>query len=215
MVDNLLETTRMDGSAESREKKSLIDSLQLILQHTDRLVGITHDIADFTSPQADGRTLFDLNATVRSACKLVKFDKRLRNTQLILELDSQMPALLGHKSQLTHLILNLLINAADAVNSTNVLDPTISIVTTNAGDQLLLTITDNGCGMSKEVQQHAFEAFYTTKEPGKGTGLGLSLCDSIVKTHEGKIEVDSKPGHGTEIRVLLPQGKTDIIDWSL
>ncbi len=212
MVGNLLDNARIDAEDGNQMQQSVIDSLKLISEHTDRLIGITHDIADLTTPQVDDHKLFDLNAIVRSTCKLIKFDRRLRNTRITLELDSQISAMDGFKDQLTHLILNLVINAADAVHEPNIDSPCISIATHGADDHVVLSIGDNGCGMSEEVRQNAFEPFYTTKSP-MGTGLGLSLCHAIVTAHNGKIEIHPRPTGGTEVRVTLPQNCTQIIDW--
>ena len=214
MVGNLLDNARIDAEDGNQIQHSVVDSLKLISEHTDRLIGITHDIADLTSPHADDHKLFDLNAIVRSTCKLIKFDRRLRNTRITLELDSQISAMDGFKDQLTHLILNLVINAADAVHEQNIDSPCIYIVTRGSEDHVVLTIGDNGCGMSEEVRENAFEPFYTTKSPDQGTGLGLSLCHAIVTAHNGKIEIQPRPTGGTEIRVTLPQKCTQIIDWT-
>ena len=66
-----------------------------------------------------------------------------------------------------------------------------------------IEVKDNGEGMDTETRAHAFEPFYTTKEPGKGTGLGLSLCDSIIASHGGSLRIDSEPGKGTSVFVQL------------
>ncbi len=182
------------------------DNLELILEQADRLASITHDISDFTSPQSGDQQLIDLNSVIRSTCHLIQFDKRWRNINLILDLDKQIPALIGIKDQLTHLLINLLVNAADAVESNASKALSITVRTICVGDNIHLSVIDNGCGMNSETQEHAFDPFYTTKLPGHGTGLGLSLSHSIVEAHQGSIEIDSTVNKGSEMRVILPTG---------
>jgi signal transduction histidine kinase len=69
-------------------------------------------------------------------------------------------------------------------------------------------VNDNGCGMTEQTLSHVFEAFFTTKVVGQGTGLGLSLCYSIVKAHEGTIDIQSTPGIGTQVQVCFPLDAT-------
>jgi two-component system, NtrC family, sensor kinase len=106
--------------------------------------------------------------------------------------------------QLTQVIMNLLINAMDALEPVMDRPPNIAISTRVDGDRVRMTVEDNGPGMDKEVLERAFEAFFTTKPAGKGTGLGLSLCYSIMKNHGGSIEIESTPGRGTRVQVTFP-----------
>jgi len=80
----------------------------------------------------------------------------------------------------------------------------VTVRTENRGTDVLLTVRDNGHGMSEEAQRHAFDSFFTTKPEGKGTGLGLTLCQMIVTAHHGDIEIDSAAGQGAAIHVSLP-----------
>lgn len=179
-------------------------NLRLVLSLTDRLTDITREIAEFSSPQPDQIELIDLNAIVRSTCHLVQLDQRWRNITLSIDLDPQIPAIMGYKDQLSHLVVNLLINATDAVSEEQSRQPLISIHTACEDRQVILRVKDNGVGMNQEVIEHATDAFFTTKKAGKGTGLGLSLCDSIIKSHHGEIKIKSLVGVGTEMIVYFP-----------
>jgi len=121
---------------------------------------------------------------------------------LRLNLDSQLPAIYGVADQLTQVIMNLLINAADALENTDGRAQEITLHTEVVDGNVRLTVTDNGCGMSQDTLSRVFEAFFTTKR--KGNGLGLSLCYSIITGHDGTIEIDSTPGKGTQVQVTLP-----------
>jgi signal transduction histidine kinase len=104
-------------------------------------------------------------------------------------------------SELNQVFMNLLVNAAHAVDKTR---GTIRIRTGAAGDEVWVEIEDDGCGISADNLSRIFDPFFTTKPVGKGTGLGLSLSYGIVKKHHGRIEVDSELGRGTRFRVTLP-----------
>ncbi len=176
----------------------------LIREQAQRLAVITREISEFASPQPVEPQFLDLNAQLRSSSSLIRYDKRLQRIQLQLELDSQLPAIYGVADQLTQLIMNLLINAMDALEPVMDRPPAITISTRIDGERVRLSVEDNGPGMEKDVLARAFEAFYTTKPAGKGTGLGLSLCYSIMKKHGGSIEIESTPGAGTRVQAFFP-----------
>lgn len=177
---------------------------ELIHAQTQRLAAITREISEFASPRVVEPQLLDLNAQLRSTASLIRYDKRLQHINLRFELDSQLPAVHGVADQLTQLIMNLLINAVDALDGVQGRAPTVTISSQVDGERACLVVADNGCGMGPGVLNRVFEAFFTTKPAGKGTGLGLSLCYSIAKTHGATIEIDSTPGIGTRVHVYFP-----------
>lgn len=175
-----------------------------------RLSAITREISGFAAPQPAGRQLLDLNELVRTTAGLMGYDKRMRRVNLRLNLDSQLPAIYGVADQLTQVLMNLLINAADALESVEDRPREIALYSEVSGGNVRLSVMDNGCGMERDTLNRVFEAFFTTKS--KGTGLGLSLCYSIVTRHGGMIEIDSTPGAGTRVRILLPLPADDEAD---
>jgi C4-dicarboxylate-specific signal transduction histidine kinase len=197
-------------------RKSLMDKLNLkkdkkchkniglILQHTERLAVITREISEVSTPQSSKLQWFDLNVIVQNTANLMRYDMRYRNLDLQFNLDSQMPAVMGKGDQISQVFINLLINSADSLAGIKERPPTITCSTAFRDETVILTVTDNGCGMSKDASEHALEAFYTTKPAGKGTGLGLSLCHSIIDDHGGKIKINSTPNMGTIVEVFLP-----------
>jgi CheY-like chemotaxis protein len=120
----------------------------------------------------------------------------------------------GNAPQLEQVVANLCINARDAMPGGGKLQLSLSLAEEadlpsppmglSAGRTLLLSVTDNGQGMTEEVQSRLFEPFFTTKEPGRGTGLGLATVYAIVQTHGGAIDVRSSPDHGSTFRIFLP-----------
>ncbi|HXX93989.1 MAG TPA: ATP-binding protein [Planctomycetota bacterium] len=116
-------------------------------------------------------------------------------------LDPGVGTLRADRSQLEQVILNLAVNARDAMPGGG----RLSIWASNAGDGIRLAVTDTGCGMDRETLSHLFEPFFTTKPPGKGTGLGLATVYGIVTQIGGTIRVESEPGRGTRVEILLPR----------
>lgn len=198
---------------QSTGKRKLAEGskLAMLQTHIHRLSAITREISEFAAPQPVERQLLDLNGLVRTTAGLMGYDKRMRRVNLRLNLDNQLPAIYGVADQLTQVIMNLLINAADALEAVDSRasdelpagrPQEITLHTGVVGGKVRLTVTDNGCGMEQDTLNRVFEAFFTTKR--KGNGLGLSLCYSIISGHDGTIEIDSTPGKGTQVMVTLP-----------
>jgi two-component system cell cycle sensor histidine kinase/response regulator CckA len=119
------------------------------------------------------------------------------------EKQEQAPVLID-PGQLEQVLVNLCVNARDAMPNGGTLSVNSSIVNDAPRPMLCITVADNGCGMDTTVINHIFEPFYTTKSPNKGTGLGLSTVKEIIETNHGYIEVQSKPGQGSTFTIFLP-----------
>lgn len=181
---------------------SASNKLAMLQSHIHRLSAITREISEFAAPQPVERQLLDLNALARTTSGLMSYDKRMHKVNLQLNLDNQLPAIFGVADQLTQVIMNLLINAADSFESVKDRALEITLKTEVLDNNVRMSVLDNGCGMNQETLSRVFEAFFTTKR--RGTGLGLALCYSIVTGHKGTIEIDSKLGEGTCLLVTLP-----------
>jgi signal transduction histidine kinase len=112
----------------------------------------------------------------------------------------------GNEGQLTQVFLNLLINAAQALEESPASRNRVAVRAASTGDAVVVEIVDNGAGIPREHLTRIFDPFFTTKPVGVGTGLGLSISYGIVKALGGDIAVDSTVGEGTSIRVRLPAG---------
>jgi PAS domain S-box-containing protein len=179
-----------------------------------RASGLTRQLLIFSRRQVSEPRNIILNDLVRD------FEKMLRrligeDINLVLSLDSRDDVIRADAGQIEQVILNLTVNARDAMPKGG----TLSIETSSLladeefahkhlsvrpGLYVVLMVSDTGVGMSPEVKAHLFEPFFTTKEAGKGTGLGLSTVYGIVKQSEGSIWVYSEPGRGTTFRILFP-----------
>jgi signal transduction histidine kinase len=116
----------------------------------------------------------------------------------------EIPPIVCAPGQINQVILNLLLNAQQAIEGTGRDGGRIEIGTQANRREVVLEITDDGCGIPQEIHARIFDAFFTTKPVGAGTGLGLSISHSIVSDHGGRIELESTPGQGSRFRVILP-----------
>ncbi|NGZ05954.1 MAG: PAS domain S-box protein [Magnetococcales bacterium] len=194
------------------DAQSRREHLHLIEQQINRLLGIIREVAEFSQPQTDGRQLVDLNGLVAATLRIMRFDRRVRHrVESRMELDPNLPAVPGLEDQLRQVLINLIINAADALIMGEVAAPYILVRSAMREGRVWVEVEDNGPGMDAFTRQHAFDAFFTTKPVGKGTGLGLSLCFNIIAEHGGEMCIDSQPGQGTRVGFCLPgeSGESD------
>ena len=175
-----------------------------ILQHTRRIAFISRQIAELTAPGSPEPGLLDLNGLVRQTCAFVGYDKRLRGVDVAQDLDAGLPAVHAVADHLTQVLLNLLVNAADALEGVDARKPMIRVATRAIEGEVIMTVGDNGHGMDAAVLAQAFEEFFTTKPPNKGRGLGLFLCKALLEGSGGRIELQSTPGVGTTATIRLP-----------
>lgn len=203
-IQGLVEDLQRRSAGGGQWDEPMRGNLGMVLEQARRLGGITRDISEYVRYRPGVEGLFDINSVVRSTARLVRYDARWKSISLELDLDASIPALRGVEDQITQVIMNLLVNAADAMQTNGPGERRVLIASRYSGSQVELTIEDNGSGMSDEIRAHVFESFYTTKPEGKGTGLGLALCKSIVESHGGIIEVESTAGTGSRFRVVLP-----------
>jgi signal transduction histidine kinase/ActR/RegA family two-component response regulator len=155
----------------------------------------------------------DLNALVRELESMLQatFPKTI---SFLLELDPDLPLITADKSQIHQVLLNLCVNARDAMPDGGTLNIVTSITPgadltemfsgLTAENYACIRVRDTGIGMSRQVKSHIFEPFFTTKERSKGTGLGLSVVYGVVNNHRGFVQVESEPGTGTSFIIYLP-----------
>lgn len=176
---------------------------ELILEQTRRISQITRQIAEFSTPQSVEPQVLDLNALVTSTCNLIRFDSRFRRIALDVLLDAQLPAVEAVADHFSQVLINLLINAADSLETVTDRAPRVTVVSRGDGDEVELTVDDNGIGMDALTAARAFDEYFTTKGPGRGTGLGLFLCRSLIEGMGGRIVLESSAGVGTRVIIRL------------
>ena len=192
---------RDDGIPPDRVKEYR-EYLQQVIQETSRVGRIVSDLLAFSRRSKPQRSLADLNAIIKRTLALITHKLELARVEVRLELSEPLPSVNCDASQIQQVVLNLLLNAAEATRGAGLI-----VVRTRPvyqGNQVLLEVQDNGAGIPPEIQKHIFDPFFTTKEEGKGVGLGLAVVYGIIESHDGEIEVDSQVGQGTTFRVILP-----------
>ena len=194
--------------------------IQQINKAGHRARGLTNQLLAFSRKQVFKPVVMDINSAIENSIHMYS---RLigEDIEISLSLEEDLPPILADPQQIEQILMNLLINARDAIHQRNASGELwcIKLSTENVfldkefvaahpghvmGTQLLLSVSDNGIGMSAEIVSKIFEPFFTTKEPGHGTGLGLSMVYGIVQQNDAEIDVDSKPGQGTTFRIYWP-----------
>jgi two-component system NtrC family sensor kinase len=180
---------------------------RLIYQEAERAARIVKNLLLFARGSQPERRPVNLNEIVERAAALRNYELRLENIGLSLDLDLGLPTVVADSAQLQQVILNLLVNAEQAIRQGNG-EGGISMRTLKLGhDKVGLQVLDTGPGIPPEVMPRIFDPFFTTKPVGVGTGLGLSIACSIIQDHGGEISVESQPGQGTKFTIELAVAK--------
>ncbi|GAB6038489.1 ATP-binding protein [Fundidesulfovibrio butyratiphilus] len=194
-------------SPEGTDLEDMIDYADTILAECNRCRDIVRTLLTFSRPVSGGFAHLDINVVVEDTLKLLRHHIKTTDLEISVrtELAKGLPLILGDEAQLKQVLLNLLINATDAVEQTGTGKGTIAIRTyATEDDGVALEVEDSGCGIPGENLDKLFEPFFTTKAVGKGIGFGLSICYGIVKEHRGEIVALSEPGKGSRFIVQLP-----------
>ncbi len=168
----------------------------------ERVQRIVRDLMTFSRVTEEQQTLVDVNAALEVALKMAHHEIKYR-ARLTREL-GQLAPVLGNDGRLSQVFLNLLINAARAIEEGHPDDNEIRVRTWLADGEVHVAVEDSGQGVAPEHLDRLFEPFFSTRAPGAGAGLGLSICHNVVRAHGGRIEVESEIGKGTRFVVHLP-----------
>ncbi|MBD3222814.1 PAS domain-containing protein, partial [bacterium] len=202
--------------ARTSDDGALQEHLEQISQSAQRSADLTRQLLAFARKQTATPRVLDLDATVSSMLKMLG---RLigEDIELVWRPGAGPARIHIDPAQVDQILANLCVNARDAIGQrpgkivieTDHLDLGVAGSTSrpgsSPGEYLMLSVSDDGCGMDDEAMAHIFEPFYTTKAAGEGTGLGLATVYGVVKQNDGFIDVDSEPGRGTTFRICLPR----------
>jgi len=194
--------------------------MAIILQSTQRAANLNNQLLSFARRGNFKKVSFTLNALVIEVVDLLRHSIN-RNIEIVKNLEKDPPPILGDPNQVQSAILNIGINARDAMEQGGALTfKTDTLILDKnyvskfpykfpTGEYVRLIIMDTGQGMTEEVKDKIFEPFFTTKEVGKGTGLGLASAYGTVKSHKGIIQVETELGVGTTFKLLFPVSKVE------
>lgn len=178
--------------------------LSLVIRETRRIARIVSDLLLFSRRSRPAPRPADLNQTIQTTLSLVDHKLKLMGVEAEFRADPELPLLVCDEAQIQQVVLNLVLNAAEATQSHGSGKIRIETKTDTEHGNLVLRVTDDGEGIPPENLAKIFEPFFTTKDDGKGVGLGLSVVYGIVRGHGGEIDVDSTLGKGTTFTVTLP-----------
>jgi two-component system NtrC family sensor kinase len=200
----------------AEEQPELKEDLEVIVRETKRCREIVKGLLDFSRQSASTARPTPVNEIVRNACRIVEHQLSIQKIRIETRLPKESPMVNADMMQIEQVLVNLLVNAADAIGEAGGMI-TIDTGLATAADGLngraspdgmvRIRVTDTGCGIPAEGLNKLFEPFYSTKG-AKGTGLGLAIVWGIIEKHHGQIKVDSKVGGGTTLTVLLPVAKS-------
>lgn len=194
-----------------RQKENMSEQdkqdLDIVINETTRVGEIVRGLLDFARERPSVKEPLDINHAIRQTMRLISKQKQLEQIAIEQDLTEDLPKITGDENQLQQVVLNLLLNACEAMPDGG----TITVSSLARDGNVLVKVTDTGCGIKREHLDEIFEPFFSTKPVGKSTGLGLSVSYGIIQQHSGTFEVESEEGRGTTVTIVLPcaAGRTD------
>jgi signal transduction histidine kinase len=177
------------------------ESLDVLRRHVARISRTLREMVEFARRRRDQVADVSIAAAVDDSARLVRHDPRWRKIELVREIPADLPAIRMVEDHLVMVLVNLMINAADAMPEGGKL--TVSARAVDGA--VALSVRDTGMGMTEDVLEKAMTPLFTTKGDRRGSGLGLSVCRSVIKEMGGDIRLESAPGKGTRVVIALPQ----------
>ncbi len=201
---------------------ALYNDIQAIRETAERAARLTRQLLAFSLKQVLHMTIVNLNEEIHEFIKMLH-PLLGEHIEVRTELTASLGPIKADVSQLQQVLMNLAVNARDAMPRGGTLTFTTSSLlvteellrqhpTLSLGEHICLTVRDTGTGIPKEIMEHIFEPFFTTKERGKGTGLGLSMVYGIITQHHGTLWAESEYGQGTCMHVVLPRCETPNVE---
>ncbi|MFC1500586.1 nitrogen regulation protein NR(II) [Candidatus Zixiibacteriota bacterium] len=179
--------------------------LERIVREVDRLSNIVGELLEYSQRRPLTLESADVNEIVKEGLEMARFRIGERGPTFLQELDLSLQPMRMDRNRLLQAFLNIVVNALQAVGNDGAV--TIATYREEHGDRVVIEVSDNGPGIPPDVLEHIFDPFYTTKE--HGSGLGLSISHTILREHQGRLEVESKVGQGTTFRIILQDYRID------
>ncbi len=197
-LEDLMEDGDLDSPANQTE---FLRALNQIKAQGSRCKSITHKLLSFARKTDPVSREISANEIVQEAISLLGQKSRYANVKIQARLQPGLPEIKASPSELQQVLVNLINNAVDAINSSG---GEVTVSTKHVGEQVLIAVSDTGAGIPEANLSRIFDPFYTTKPVGQGTGLGLSICYGIIHKLGGDISVESLVGQGTTFTITLP-----------
>ena len=176
--------------------------LQTLQEQVDRIAGIVRQMLEFSRPAAGEWVPTDLNELIEQTVRMVSFSHRARHARIESVPNSQLPKVRIVPQSFQQVLVNVLLNAVDAVEGKEG-EKLVTVERVFEDGWVKVLVKDRGIGMTEEQLRQVFEPFYTTKPPGRGTGLGMAVSYRLVERQGGRIEIASTPGQGTVVTVMF------------
>ncbi len=195
------ETMQLDGF---QDKPTLEKGIGIIIKETERLGGIVEEVLDFSRIQQDRMVLImdrvDLIAELDESIYMLKERASRENKHIIYEAPEMLPIIIGDRNRLRQVFMNIIDNALKYSSS----DGVVNINADHVGDDIIITVADNGCGISAEDLPKVKQKFYKANQTVRGSGIGLAVADEIIRLHSGTLDIDSTEGEGTTVTITIP-----------
>jgi histidine kinase len=188
----------------------MVTMAEEIDSHVDRASKIINHLREFGRKSEVMREEVDVNVTLRRSLEIFSQQLKLREIQVIEDLQEAIPPVLADANRLEQVLINLLLNARDAIEEKQEkhgrrdMERKICLRSYSVSGKVVIEVRDTGMGIPANVREKIFEPFFTTKKVGKGTGLGLSISYGIIQDYDGKIRVETEENEGTAFIIELP-----------
>lgn len=195
------ETMQMDGF---QDRRTLEKGMGIIIKETERLNGIVEEVLDFSRIQQDRMVLImdklDILAELDESIYMQRERANSENKHIVYEAPEMLPAVVGDRNRLRQVFINIIDNALKYSSS----DGVVSINVVLVGNDIIITIADNGCGIPAADLPKVKQKFYKANQTVRGSGIGLAVADEIVRLHNGRLDIDSTEGVGTTVTITIP-----------
>ena len=195
------ETMQLDGF---QDRRTLEKGMGIIIKETERLNGIVEEVLDFSRIQQDRMVLImdklDILAELDESIYMQRERANSENKHIVYEAPEMLPPVIGDRNRLRQVFINIIDNALKYSSSDGVISINVALV----GENVIITIADNGCGIPAADLPKVKQKFYKANQTVRGSGIGLAVADEIIRLHNGSLDIDSTEGVGTTVTISVP-----------